>query len=109
VPAGVVHQLVRAGAEALRTAGGQTGTAYGEALLDHESLTVSGPGRSVALPLRVLSALRRMGFLGADTSAADIADRPVVVVSMSGRWARLAGPYGSAYHQVTPALSLRPR
>jgi hypothetical protein len=108
VPAAVVTRLVRAGVEALRSAGpGGVAGRGGEALLDHEALTVSGAGRTVALPLRVLSAAWRMGFLGDEgAGSADDPDRPerLVGVSTSGRWARLAAPYGSAYHQVTPAL-----
>ena len=108
VPASVVTQLVRAGVETLKAAGpGGVAGRGGEALLDHEALTVSGAGRTVALPLRVLSAAWRMGFLG-DEAPGQTADptRPerLVGVSTSGRWARLTAPYGSAYHQVTPAL-----
>jgi hypothetical protein len=64
VPTDVVARLVRAGAAALQALGPR-GSAAGESLLDHEALTVAGAGRTVVLPLRVLSAVWRMGFLGA--------------------------------------------
>jgi hypothetical protein len=105
VPVDVVARLVRAGAATLRSMGAR-GTAAGESLLDHEALTVAGAGRTVALPLRVLSAVWRMGFLG---DRAVGSPEETVVVSATGNWVRLAAPYGSAYHQVTPALLVRPR
>lgn len=64
VPASVVARLVQAGAEALRTVGAAGGPGAGESLLDQETLIVSGGGRTASLPLRVLSAAWRMGFLG---------------------------------------------
>lgn len=101
VPGDVLRALVRAGRAALSAVPGGASAAAGESLLDHESLTVSGAGRTVALPLRVLSALIRMGFLGGDPD--------VVVVSAAGSWVRLAGPYGSAYQRTSPGLGLSPR
>jgi hypothetical protein len=104
VPAEVLLRLVRAGADTLRAAGALGATEYGQALLGHESLTVSGADRTIALPLKVLSAVWRMGFLGDPATAADAS----VLVSAAGRWARVAAPYGSAYHQISSALSLQP-
>lgn len=116
VPVDVLRRLVRVGAETLRAVGPRAATA-GEALLDHPALSVTGGGRTVVLPLRVLSAAARMGFLGppAPNASGDGADAPAdtptrrVLVSVSGGWVRLAAPYGSAYHPVTPALSVWPR
>lgn len=104
VPADVVRSLVRAGAETLRAVPAGAATSAGESLLDHEALTVSSDERTVAVPLRVLTAVARMGFLGpAGGPGAD-----VVVVSAAGGWVRLAAAYGSAYQQVAGlALSLR--
>jgi hypothetical protein len=51
-------------------------------------------------PLRVVSALTRMGFLGGDPD--------LVVVSAAGGWTRLAGAYGSAYQHAAPGLGLSP-
>ena len=100
VPGAVVRGLVRAGREALRAVPASAAATAGESLLDHESLTVSGAGRTAALPLRVLSALTRMGFLGDGTG-----DRLVVPAS-SGGWVRLAAAYGSAYQHDSPGLGL---
>jgi hypothetical protein len=100
VPGDVVRALVRAGRDALRAVPAGSAAAAGESLLDHESLTVSGAGRTAVLPLRVVGALTRMGFLGGDPAA------DAVVVSASGGWTRLAAPFGSAYHHTAPALGL---
>jgi hypothetical protein len=103
VPGDVVRALVRAGRDALRAVPAGAAAAAGESLLDHESLTVSGAGQTAVLPLRALSALTRMGFLGGDPAA------DAVVVSAAGGWIRLAGSYGSAYQRSVPALGLTPR
>jgi hypothetical protein len=104
VPVAVVRQIVRAGGEALRSAGPAGGTA-GEALLYQDALTVSGAGRTVVLPLRVLSAASRMGFLGPAAAPATGTEQ-IVVVSAAGTWARLAAAYGSAYHRSAPGLGV---
>jgi hypothetical protein len=127
VPGDVVRSLVRAGAETLRAVPASAAASAGESLLDHEALTVSGAGRTVAVPLRVLTALARMGFLGAgagagagtSTSAGAAAGAgaggraggpgaDVVVVSAVGGWVRLAAAYGSAFQQRA-GLGLSPR
>jgi hypothetical protein len=101
VPGDVVLKLVRAGREALRAVPAGAAATAGESLLDHESLTVTGAGRTAVLPLRVLGSLTRMGFLG---------DRgEPVVVSIAAGWTRLAGAYGSAYQHAAPGLTLGPR
>jgi len=102
VPGDVIRALVRAGREALRAVPAGAAASAGETLLDHESLTVSGAGRTAVLPLRVIGALTRMGFLG--DGGGD-----VVPVSAAGGWVRLAGAYGSAYQHQSPGLSLSPR
>ena len=101
VPGDVVLELVRAGRDALRAVPAGAAAAAGESLLDHESLTVSGAGRTAALPLRVLGSLTRMGFLGDGGEP--------VVVSVAAGWTRLAGAYGSAYQHTVPGLALSPR
>ena len=101
VPGDVVLKLVRAGRDALRAVPAGAAAAAGESLLDHESLTVSGAGRTAALPLRVLGSLTRMGFLGDGGEP--------VVVSVAAGWTRLAGAYGSAYQHTVPGLALSPR
>lgn len=101
VPGDVVLRLVRAGRDALRAAPAGTAAAAGESLLDHESLTVTGAGRTAALPLRVLGSLTRMGFVGDGSEP--------VVVSVAAGWTRLAGAYGSAYQHTARGLALSPR
>ncbi len=101
VPGGVVRRLVRAGQVALRAVPASAAAAAGESLLDHESLTVTGAGRTVALPLRVLGSLTRMGFVGDGAEP--------VVVSVAPGWTRMAGAYGSAYQHTVPGLALNPR
>ena len=108
VPVEVIARLVRAGATTLRAIGGQGNAGLSESLLDHGALTVSGDGRAVVLPLRVLSAVWRMGFLG-ESSTRPAASEATVAVSVQGSWARLAAPYGSAYHQTSRGLMVRPR
>jgi hypothetical protein len=108
VPVDVVARLVRAGATTLQAIGGQGNAGLSESLLDHGALTVTGDGRSVVLPLRVLSAAWRMGFLGDSSTRAATAEG-TVAVSVQGSWARLAAPYGSAYHQTSQGLLVRPR
>ena len=105
VPGDVVRDLVRAGREALRAVPAGAAASAGETLLDHQSLIVTGAGRTAALPLRVLSALTKMGFLGDGDSGGGNA----VMVSAAGRWVRLAGPYGSAYQHESAGLGLSPR
>jgi hypothetical protein len=121
VPADAVRQVVRAGGDLVRSADVPGGA--GDALLYQDALTVSGGGRTVVLPLRVLSAAWTMGFLGPDATGPEAtgpeaavpaagvpASGPqVVAVSASGAWARLAAPYGSAYHRTAPDLGVLPR
>lgn len=100
VPSTDLLAIVRAGAAAFRAAAVSADpTRVGEALLDHESLTVSGAGTTVAVPLRVLQALARMGFLRTDG---------VVVVGVSGAWLRCDAEYGSAYRRREGGLTLSP-
>ena len=104
VPGDVIRALVRAGRDALRAVPAGAAATAGESLLDHESLTVSGAGQTAVLPLRVLSALTRMGFLGGDPAA-----DAVLVSAAGGGWHRLAAAYGSAYQHAAPGLGLSPR
>ena len=110
VPGDVVRSLVQAGAETLRAVPASAAASAGESLLDHEALTVSAAGRTVAVPLRVLTALARMGFLGAGAGGrAGGPGADVVVVSAAGGWVRLAAAYGSAFHHQQAGLGLSPR
>jgi hypothetical protein len=107
VPADVVRSLVRAGAETLRAVPAGAAASAGESLLDHEALTVSSVERTAGVPLRVLTAVSRMGFLGLTGETGGGAG--VVVVSAVGGWVRLAAAYGSAYHHQVSGLALSPR
>ena len=100
VPSADLLATVRAGTEAFRRAALSADPGrVGEALLEHESLTVSDAGTTVAVPLRVLHALARMGFLRPDGE---------VIVSVSPTWLRCAAAYGSAYRRRGGGLSLSP-
>ena len=90
IPAGVVRDLLAAGERTFREAStGADPRAVGDALLDHEALTVSGGGESVTIPLRLLLGLARMGFLGEDP----------LQVGLAGGWVRAAASYGVAYRR----------
>ncbi len=100
VPSADLLALVATGADAFRAAALSADPGrVGEALLDHESLTVSDGDTTVAVPLRVLQALARMGFLRPDGD---------VVVAASPAWLRCDAAYGSAYRRRTGGLSLSP-
>ena len=104
VPVAAIHAAVRAGMatfEAVRSR--PDASAVGESLLEHEALTVTGGDQRAVLPLRVLAAAWRMGFLGAEPAQAGTG----CAVSVAGSWARLAAPNGSAYHRTTPGIALR--
>ncbi len=104
VPVVAIDDAVRAGMATFEAVRGRPdASAVGESLLDHEALTVSDGTHRVVLPLRVLHAAWRMGFLGADHRRAGAE----CAVSVAGGWARLAAPHGSAYHRAGPSLSLR--
>jgi hypothetical protein len=104
VPVAAIAATVRAGLAAFESVRGRVdAAAVGESLLDHEALTVSSGDDHVVLPLRVLHAAWRMGFLGADPRPED----GDCAVSAAGRWIRLAAPHGSAYHQASIGLAIR--
>jgi hypothetical protein len=101
VPESAVRALVRQGAGTLKRVGEQPRAA--QALLDAVVLTVTDDdarsGPAVAISLRTVSALLRMGFVprGSD-----------VAVDVAGRWVRLAAEFGSVYAE-RPGLSLSVR
>lgn len=107
VPVTAIAAAVRAGNAAFESARGRPdAAAVGGTLLDHQTLRVSDGERRVTLPLRVLYAVWRMGFLGADPAGS--ASHCAVSVTTGG-WTRLAAPHGSVYHQHRPALPVLPR
>ena len=107
VPDEVIRGLVRSGALALKEAAEREGVPnaqpraeVADALLDSVVLTVTSEADTagVAITLRVLSALTRLGFLARDSHA---------LVDRSGRWARVAAAYGTVYLETAPSgLSL---
>jgi hypothetical protein len=85
VPADVIRGVVQAGS---RTAVGRAPRAA-DAALDAPALRVSDDhGTTVAVSLRTLSGLIRMGFAPPGSA---------VAVDRCGRWVRVAGHYGSVY------------
>jgi hypothetical protein len=101
VPAAAVLSLVRAGAAAFRAAtpGGAAASRVADALLSHESLTVSAGDLTVGVPLRGLQSLARMGF---------VAPAGEVAVSARPAWLRLDADYGSAYLRRGAELTMQP-
>lgn len=106
LPSVVVQTAAEAAAQALRdvTKDGLHGRAVGQrmlrdALLDHVVVrgTSDVDGVPFAVPQRLVQALVRMSFLGADG----------VTVVTAGPWTGLAGAYGTAWFR-TPSLSVRP-
>jgi hypothetical protein len=99
VPADVVARLLEATEQTFRAASaGADPRAVGDALLDHEVLTVSGAGHTVAVPLRALLACARMGFIGGGP----------IRVAVTGGWVRIGASFGSAYVRRGGRLALFP-
>lgn len=94
VPDSVVRDLVRKGALAVADAGRSA-----DALLDSVVLHASSADHLTAeVTLRALSALTRMGFLPRGSH---------IVISVAGRWTRVAAEYGSVYLE-RPGLGIGP-
>lgn len=107
IPADALQQVAAAAAGTLHTVSheGLHGRAVGsrvvrDALLDHVPITVQSPDAApVHVPQRLVQAVVRMGFLGAET----------VGVRRAGDWVGLVARYGTAW--LPPAggpLTLRP-
>ncbi|MDP9093059.1 MAG: hypothetical protein M3N95_09000 [Actinomycetota bacterium] len=96
VPDGVVRELVRSAALALRQAADREGlpdaqprAEVADAFLDSVVLTVTAEHLPPAeITLRVLSAVTRMGFLPRDS---------YIAIDVVGRWTRVAAEYGSVF------------
>jgi hypothetical protein len=107
VPVSVIQAIVRSGTEAVVLLDQQVGHASGrgrgvavpDEVLDAASLTVTGAGRDVGVPLRVLFALSGMGF------AADGPDE-VVRVRATRTWLRLDARYGAVVRRLIATLPL---
>ncbi|HEX5495290.1 MAG TPA: hypothetical protein VFX70_12025 [Mycobacteriales bacterium] len=106
VPVASLRRVVAAGVRAFeaaqrRAADPRAAQGAANALLDQGALTVSDDRDTAVLALRVCHAAWRMGFLGED-------DGVDCSVSVSGRWARLAAPFGSAYRDPAGVSLLAP-
>lgn len=95
VPAAVVADLARQGAEASREAGGHGPPA---ALLDQDVLQVSSQTDEVGVPLRCVLALAAMRFIPEECP-----DTEVVRVRVSPAWLRVDARYGSIFRRRGPA------
>ncbi len=95
VPAAVVQDLARQGADVSREAGGHGPPA---ALLDQFVLQVSSDTGAVGVPLRCALALAAMRFIPQDCPAAE-----VVRVRVSPAWLRVDARYGSIFRRLGPA------
>ncbi|MFM8597560.1 MAG: hypothetical protein ACKOB8_00905 [Mycobacterium sp.] len=100
VPAHVVGELARSGAELARQHRGPVGPAA--SLLDQEVLQVNSGATGVAVPMRCVLALAAMGFLPEPAGAGDV----VRVRALPG-WLRLDARFGSVFRRRgDPALLL---
>jgi hypothetical protein len=72
-----------------------------DALLDHVPIVVTtDEGAQVAVPQRLIQAVRRMAFVAVSSAPGSSVD-----VRVSGPWVGLAAPYGSAWYR--PPLLIR--
>jgi hypothetical protein len=99
IPADVVDRLLAAAEQTFRAAStGADPQAVGDALLDHEVLSVSGGGHTVAVPLRALLAGARMGFLGTGP----------LRIAVIGAWVGIRADFGAVYLRRGGGLALFP-
>ncbi|MGH3736802.1 MAG: hypothetical protein ACRDT6_14510, partial [Micromonosporaceae bacterium] len=105
VPTGEVRRLVAAAAQTVREAGarGVGERRLRDELLDHAALIVTVGDHRAEVPLRLVVALARMGFLDPDDAA------PVTIRTAAG-WLGAQARYGTAwYRPATLRLSPVPR
>lgn len=88
VPASILSELARQGADLAREHAGPQGPPV--SLLDQEVLQVSSAGDSVAVPMRCVMALVAMGFM-------TDAEGEVVRVRVMPSWLRIDARYGSVF------------
>lgn len=107
VPAAELDGLADRGLALAREHAGPMGPPA--SLMDQTVLTVSpsGTGRPVTVPMRVLFAMSGMGFLGAGPGGAGEPEQgPRVRVSASGSWTRLDARYGAVVRRRVVSLPL---
>ena len=90
VPAAVVADVARQGAELAREHAGPQGPP--SSLLNQEVLTVSSPSDAVAVPMRCVMALSAMGFMPG-------AEGEVVRVRALPGWLRIDARFGSVFRR----------
>jgi hypothetical protein len=109
IPTGVLRRLGEAAATTLRdtASGGLNGRAVGsrairDALLDHVPIVVTTPANAgeIRVPQRLVQAVARMGFLGADEDPTD--------VLTAGAWICISTGQSAAWWREPSALALRP-
>ena len=106
VPAPVVGDLARQGADLAREYAGAHGPP--SSLLDQQVLEVSGGGATVGVPMRCVLALTTMGFIGDLRSGQRGGD--VVRVRATAVWLRVDARYGSVFRRRGgPDLFVQPR
>jgi hypothetical protein len=109
MPTRVLRRLESAAAEALRqtVTGGLNGRAVGaravrDALLDHVAIVVTSDldRTEVRVPQRLVQAVARMNFLGADEDPTDVV--------VAGAWIGISAGGGSAWWRMASTLVLHP-
>jgi hypothetical protein len=101
VPGREFRRIAQAAADTMRAAAGR---GMGERrlrdeLLDHVAMVVSGETHREEVPVRLVQAVVRMGFLGADESAP-------VRVRRSGAWLGAEARFGCAWRRTERSLLL---
>lgn len=103
VPRAVIDKLLESGRKTFREASASADPQrVGDALLEHEALTVSDGQTSVGVRLGILFALERTGLWRVGDS-----DGPSeVVVGVTGGWVVVRAGNGAAYHRRVSGLSV---
>ncbi|MGH3713869.1 MAG: hypothetical protein ACRDT4_10480 [Micromonosporaceae bacterium] len=103
VPTGEIRRITRAAAQTVRDAGaaGVGERRLRDELLDHSALIITVGSRREELPLRLVVALARMGFLGPDDTAA-------VTIRAAGSWFGAEARYGTAWYRPASTLRISP-
>lgn len=97
IPAGEIRRVGAAAAQALRAVGGTADRGVRETLLDHVPIVVEASGQRVEVVQRLVQAVLRMGFLGAQTPL--VPGAPVAVRVAPG-WVAMAAGYGTAWRRT---------
>lgn len=103
VPTGELRRITRAAAQTVRDAGarGVGERRLRDELLDHTAVIVTVGDRQEEVPVRLVVALARMGFLDADDAA------PVTIRGARG-WLGAEARYGTAWYRTSTTLRVSP-